>query len=536
MKKDKQNENIDIKDVEVISDSKDVEDLSKGIKVQKDEFEEDLKEQYKDYKLIDFKAFGQFLKEVKTFLFGITLEKSHYVEKNEKEIRKQISFPIKFGLMSILITLGFFGVWSSFAPLDSASIAEGFVMVSDHRKQIQHFEGGIVEKIYVKDGDTVEKGQVLLTLNESKTKSELEKTLWQLRYALAVEARLTESIKFITLVHSDDMEKASNMELFFDNEYLESDDEKIQALKTAQKNSFNMLKAYILGSMNTYDAQEQEFNSEILSTNERIKSQKENIKTLEIEYKKKQKLLEKKLDISHSVAQVKIELQRYKGEILELEAKMSGYKHKIAEVKSRKINFVDERNVNLSEEYKRNHTELLNYEAQYIQVKDSHERSVIKAPYAGVITDLKVHTVGGSVRHADVIMEIIPQDGDLIIEAFIPSHEIESISIGSNVRIQLNAYKARLVPRIEGTVTYISADKFDQQAGPGQPGQQKFAPVGYYKAKITVSPEELEKVNTIIKLYPGMPVTAFIVKGTRSFAEYLYSPIKDSFHRAFKEP
>ena len=149
-----------------------------------------------------------------------------------------------------------------------------------------------------------------------------------------------------------------------------------------------------------------------------------------------------------------------------------------------------------------------------------------------------MHTIGSAIRQNDKpLLEIIPQDDNLVIEAFIPSNEIDSISVGGIARIQLNAYKARLVPRIEGNVIYISADKFDKDS-PGMmaPGQPKLAPVGFYKAKIEVTPEELAKVNTDINLYPGMPVTVFIVKGTRSFAEYLYSPIKDSFHKAFKEP
>ena len=134
-------------------------------------------------------------------------------------------------------------------------------------------------------------------------------------------------------------------------------------------------------------------------------------------------------------------------------------------------------------------------------------------------------------------MEIIPQDDNLIIEAFIPSNEIESIHINSMVNIQLNAYKARLVPRIKGKVIYISADRFEKEIhGAVAPGQPRFAPAGFYKARIEVAPEELDRVNTEIKLYPGMPVTAFIVKGTRSLAGYLYSPIRDSFHKAFKEP
>ena len=156
------------KDIEVISENNAnrkfqmENDLSNGEKKTvsvSDEFEENLVEKYKNYKILDIKAFQELLKEAKDFLFGITLEKSNYVEKNEKEISNQIKYPIKFGLLAVAITLGFFGIWSALAPLDSASIAEGHVILSDHRKQIFHLEGGIIDKILVKDGDKVKKGQ-----------------------------------------------------------------------------------------------------------------------------------------------------------------------------------------------------------------------------------------------------------------------------------------------------------------------------------------------------------------------------------------
>ena len=146
------------------------------------------------------------------------------------------------------------------------------------------------------------------------------------------------------------------------------------------------------------------------------------------------------------------------------------------------------------------------------------------APNSGIITGLNVHTAGSILRQdGRPVLEIIPQDDNLVIEAYIPSQEIDSINVGSEAKIQLNAYKARLVPRIVGKVFYISADKYDQQSG-GMiaPGQYKLTPVGYYKTKIAITSEELAKVNTDIKLYPGMPVTVFLVKGTRSFAQYLY--------------
>lgn len=511
-----------------------------------DEFEENLVEKYKNYKILDFKAFRHFLKEVKDFLFGITLEKSNYVEKNEKEISSQIKYPVKFGLLAVAITFGFFGVWSGLAPLDSASIADGHVILSDHRKQIYHLEGGIIDQILVKDGDEVEKGQLLIVLNEARTKSELEKVLWQLRYAIIVDEKLRQSMKLISYYQDrealgntkENTDNIDNLQIKFDNKYLNTSDPKILELIKAQKNAFNSYRLYIENSIKTNETQIEQIKAKIESFDERIKSYSENVLTYEKEYERRKKLYEKQLEKSENLSHAKIELQRYKGQVLEDKAARLSEEHRISEVIARKANFLDEQNVKIAEDFKRNHTELLTLEAQYVQAKDSHERTNIIAPNAGVITGLNVHTIGSAIRQNDKpLLEIVPQDDNLVIEAFIPSNEIDSINIGSTAKIQLNAYKARLVPRIEGNIVYISADKFDKES-PGMmaPGQPKLAPVGYYKAKIEVSPEELDKVNTEIKLYPGMPVTVFIVKGTRSFAEYLYSPIKDSFHRAFKEP
>ena len=543
------------KDIEVISEndadkkSQMDHDLSSGEKKTisvSEEFEENLVEQYKNYKILDLKAFQHFLKEVKDFLFGITLEKSNYVEKNEKEISGQINYPIKFGLFAVAITFGFFGIWSALAPLDSASIAEGHVILSGHRKQIYHLEGGVVDQILVKDGDAVEKGQALIILNEARTKSELEKVLWQLRYAVIVDERLRQSIKLISYYQVKDAsgnikkngDDIKNLRIKFDSKYLDTSDQKIMELIKAQENAFNSYRLFIENSIKTNDTQIEQIKARIESIDERIKSYSENVLTYEKEYERKKKLYEKQLDTLQNLSQTKIELQRYRGQVLEDKAARLSEEHKISEVIARKANFLDEQNVRMADDFKRNHTELLTLEAQYLQAKDSHERTTITAPNAGVVTGLNVHTIGSAIRQNDKpLLEIIPQDDNLIIEAFIPSNEIDSINIGSTARIQLNAYKARLVPRIEGNVIYISADKIDKDS-PGMmaPGQPKLAPVGYYKAKIEITPEELAKVNTDIKLYPGMPVTVFIVKGTRSFAEYLYSPIKDSFHKAFKEP
>jgi len=481
-------------------------------------------------RVFDFEA-------LKNFLFSMTLEKSGYVEYNKRDLSKQIRTPIRFGLLISFISLFLFGVWSIFAPLDSATIAEGHVILSDYRKQIFHLEGGIVEKILVKDGDYVEKGQKLIILNDARTKSDLEKVLWQLRYSIIIDERLLKSLKLISYYQKNyALNKEFYTDVNFDRKYIDTNDDKIVELINAQKYAFNSYKLFIDSSIKTYKSSINQKKAEIRSVQERIKTHRQNVLTLDKEYKKRKNLYDQKLETSERLSQVKLELQKSRGQVLEDEAKLAGQTHEVSGIISRMANFLDEQTVRLSEDYKRNHTELLTLQAYYIQAKDAHDRTIVSAPNSGIVNALSVHTVKSAIRHDKPLLEIIPQDDNLIIEASVSLNEIDSIILGNKVRVQLNAYKTRLVPRIEGKIIYISADKFDKEThGMMVPNTSRLASSGFYKVKIEITPEELAKINMDIKLYPGMPVTVFIVKGTRTFAQYLYSPIIDSFHKAFKE-
>ena len=122
-------------------------------------------------------------------------------------------------------------------------------------------------------------------------------------------------------------------------------------------------------------------------------------------------------------------------------------------------------------------------------------------------------------------MKLVPQNDELIIEAQVMPKDMESIKVGLRTKIQLSAYKSKLVPRVEGEVIYFSADRVSDERN-GQP---------YYIARVKIEPEILDKINYDVRLYPGMPADVFIVKGERTFLQYMISPITDSLHRAFKE-
>ena len=429
----------------------------KGIYLE-DEFKENSNNKYKNYKILDLKVLKRFLSEIKIFLFGATLKSSNYSESNAKEISKQIRLPIKFGFFILIITLVFFSGWSIFAPLDSASIAEGHIILSSYKKEILHEGGNIVDEILVQDGDQVKKDQPLIVLNKYKAKAQLDNDLWQLRYTILSDKRLSQCLKVIPFYQSANIVNISNVKVEFNNKYLDNSDKKVFKLIEAQKNSYESFKSYIANSIKSFVTQIDQIQSEIKSLNERIKFYKENIIILEKEFHRKKDLHAKKLETIEKLTFSKLDLQRYKGQVLEDEAKIILYKHKITEINAKKANFLDEQNIRLSEEYKKNHTELLRLEAIYISSKDNYKRTTIVAPNSGIISGLNIHTTGSILRHDNrAILEIIPQDDNLVIEAHIATHEIDSINLGNKAKIQLNAYKSRIVPRIEGKVFYAVA-------------------------------------------------------------------------------
>lgn len=470
---------------------------------------------------------------LKAFFLGTNLENSGYTEKNEKQLSKQISTPITVGLLAIMFTICIFIVWAGVAPLDNAATAEGYIKLNNNKKIVQHYEGGIVENILVKDGNTVKQGETLVTLNKSKVNTELLKTLWEINYGSLVEQRIEQLLNLIKKIRDHQNINLYNANLLIDSKKLidlhKLNQIELNKLFITQKELFDTFRKSISSKIAVHISQLAQIESEIEAYKHKINSYYKLHKISKQEIQRRKKLYENRLETIDNIAREEKEFLNIELSILEIKTKLRSFNSKKLEITSIFANFLDQENIKLSDEYKRNKRELLHYKSSYIQVKDLYQRSTIKAPCSGIINDMQVHTVGGIIPHNFKIMEIIPQNDALVIEAFIKANDIDNIQPNTKVKIQLSAFKTRTTPRILGKVLSVSADRFNKE------GYNNIVPVGYYKVKIDIPNEEIQKINSEIKLVPGMPVVVFIVKGTRTFAQYLYSPIKDSFHRAFKE-
>ena len=463
-------------------------------------------------KLPSRKEIGEFFHTLKGFLFATSLEKSKYFIEIKSDIKKQVAKPIKFALWTIAVAIFFFVIWGGLAPLDSAIMAQGSVVFSGNRQIIQHDMGGVIKTILVKDGDVVTVGQPLIELNQTQAIASLNITLSQLRTTTAVEKRLI-------------AEEIGQNEVDFTSNYLTRGEPEVERLIANQKQLFEIRRDMLKGKLDSMNQQIEQAQEKIIGEKGQLKSIQAQLVSARANANDAENLFKKGAVNKIYLMQAKSQLQQLEGEEYRIKASIAITDKSIVDGKIQLLNVQNDFMNRIEEEYKQNHVMLLEAEQKYLHAQEMIERTTIKAPVNGIISSLTYHTIGGVISPGVKIMEINPQDDDLIIDAYVLPNEINSLRVGIPVKVQLNPYKQRLVPRIDGEVTYVSANTIIHEQA-----KQEF-----YLVKIKIDNEIINQLNSDVKLYPGMPVTVFIIRGTRTFLQYFLSPIVDSFHKAFKE-
>lgn len=472
----------------------------------------------KDRVLVAFKRLkdSKFYKEAQLYMFTKSAEEAGYNTSADDDLRVNLHKPLTFAFGVITVAIGFFVVWGGLAPLDSAAQADGVVMVSSNHKVIQHLEGGIVDAIYVSDGQEVKKGELLIKIDETRANAELKMISSQLAFAMAENARL----------------KAEQLDLDqvdWNFKGINPDSAEIQQVIKTQNHLFLTRRMAVKGNINILTEQINQKNEEIHGLEFQLEAYKKQLKNTEEEEKTTLELYSKGLSTKPKLLQLRSQSAEFAGRVGQALSAISAARQAIAEAQVKMINVQNEYQNQLGQEIKENHKSLLDLTERYNAAQDVFERTNITAPEDGVVTDLKVHTVGGVVPPGALIMDIVPQNDKLIIEAKVRTQDIDSVHLGMIAKVQLGAYKARLVPRMDGTVIYVAADKSMDQGGMGA------VQFPYYLVRVQIDEKELSRLTADITLYPGMPASVFLIKGSRTFLQYLISPIMDSFYRAFKE-
>ena len=389
----------------------------------------------------------------------------------------------------------------------------GKVVLDNNKKTIQHLEGGIVDTIFVREGDFVEAGQKLIKLDETTAKARYELLRKQFITTQAQEARL--------IAERDGLD-----ELVFPDDLIEqeSTDATVAEGLDSQRRIFSSRQNSVGGRISILNQQREQLKEEIAGLRSQSTSATRQIGLLNKEIRAIAQLVAERnaprsrlLSLQRQLAGISGQRGEYRSQISRAQQRIGETEIEINNVKN---NFLNE----VVAELKETQVALSDLEERIRASQDTFNRINILAPVAGTITDLLVHTEGGVIKPGDKIADIIPADDKLIVEAQVQPQDIDVVRKGLEASVRLSAYKARFVPPITGTVEQVSADRFDDpQMG-----------TSYYKARIVVDGDEIKALEEV-ELYPGMPTDVLIVTGTRTFLSYLFDPIRDSFSKSFRE-
>jgi HlyD family type I secretion membrane fusion protein len=388
-------------------------------------------------------------------------------------------------------------------------VASGNVVVETNTRQVQHQEGGIVKSIFVKNGDVIEAGDLLIRLDDTITNANLSVIIKQLIELYAQEARLTAEQQGVEQI------------AFADNGF-EQDVQK--DIRDSQVGLFNARKNSLDGKRQQLREQIVQFQSKITGLEAQREAKIAETLIVEDELANLDDLLGQQLVSASRVTVLNRDIVQLRGEIGGFTSDIAQTKEAISERNIQILQLDEEFLASVLQEIQDVRSQIGKLEEQKIAAEDELRRIDIIAPLGGFVHNLSVTTIGGVLGPRDVAMSIVPKDDLLVVEAQIEPINIDQISPDQNARIRLPSFDQRTTPELNAKVETISADLLRDEA----------TGVQYYKVRLKISEAEIDKLDGK-SLVPGMPVETFIQTDKRTVMSYLLKPIRDQISHAMRE-
>ena len=434
---------------------------------------------------------------------------------DEKEELKNLlnrDVVMRRGIIVVVIALGGFLAWSMLAPLTEGVVAMGTVVVDTQNKTIQHLEGGIVEKLHVREGSEVKAGDVLIELSETQNRAQLE--LLESRYY----GRLAE-------INRLNAERLLQDAIIFSDELLAlRDDPVIADILAVQENLFQVRRRQYYGQIEVLRHRISQLEEQVRgleSTREALLRERGLIeKDLEsLVALKDQQLIDEGVLIGRQR-----EYEQAIGKLGTLAADIAATRVKIGETRQEILQIEHGWGTEVSDQITAAQQAWFETRERINAVSDVLQRTTIVAPQDGKVIGLSVHTLGGVIPPGSPIMNIVPSEDRLVVDGQVRPIDIDNVYPGQMARLRFSSFSWRTTPQVEGKVERVSADVFrDEKLG-----------TSYYIARILVPEEEMAKLGDAT-IGAGMPVDIMFTGGYRTAMEYLTDPITDILDKALVE-
>jgi len=424
------------------------------------------------------------------------------------------AWPLFVGFMTMALLVGGFGAWSVMANISGAVVASGRVVVDKNRQVVQHPDGGVVEDILVEEGTTVAEGDILVRLDPSQLESQLT----------IVEGELFELIARRGLLEA---ERDGSTEIRFDPILVENAEQnpEIAAQVEGQVRLFEARKETLAKQIEQLRNRRTQLNNQVEGIDAQMLAMASQQELIENELEGQVILLEKGLAQASRVLSLRREEARLAGTLGELVAQRAQALDRIAQIEIEELQLSTTRReaaITRLRDVQFNERGLTEERRSLLQ---QLERLDIRAPISGIVYDMRVYGRKSVIRPAEPVLNLVPQDRPLIIEARVNTIHVDLIYRTQEVVVRVAAFDMRNTPDLFGRVTQISPDAFvDQQTNNS-----------WYRVEIELPEEELAKLSEGQILIPGMPVESFIRTEDHSPLAYFMAPLTRYFDKAFRD-
>jgi HlyD family secretion protein len=426
--------------------------------------------------------------------------------------RRSIRGHLIAAMVIAILLVGGIGGWAATSEFAGAVIAQGQLVVDTNVKKVQHPTGGVVAELNVRDGDIVKAGEIVIKLDDTQTRANLQIVVRGLDEFAARKAREEAEIDGLDrITFPSDLEARRS-----DPEIAHMLDGEARLFEIRRKTREG-LKA----QLNERVAQSQEEISGLIA---QVDSKDKQVEWIKKELEGVRELWAKQLVQFTRVTALEREQARLEGERGQLVASIAQSKGKISETKIQILQIEQDMRTEDGKDLADIRGKTAELVEKKVAAEDQLKRVDIRAPQDGMVHQLDVHTVGGVVSAGQQIMLIVPAADRLIVEAKVQPQDIDQLHIGQAAVMRFSSFNSRTTPEINGEVSVVSGDVTqDQRTG-----------ASFYTVRIAVSPAEIARLGEV-KLTPGMPVEVFVQTTMRTVVSYFMRPFHDQIAKVFRE-
>lgn len=420
--------------------------------------------------------------------------------------------PMRIGLAAFAILAAVLGGWFAYAPMASAVIAEGAVVVRGRPQLVQHLDGGIVRQINVRDGDQVRKGDLLLRLDETLLLANLEIYRNRLREAVSGKARLEAERDDLPQIVFDDA-FAAKFGLGNEELHRAGQRELFLARRIARDGQVEQLREKIAQSRNQIIGAE----GLIAALGEQLSFTESELRGVRELYAQGHAPLGRVLGLDRARAELS-------GQLAEKRAELASIGNAIQETEIAILQVRRQFKEAVLTELRQASTQVEDMVQQIIATVEQLERIEIRAPASGIVHEMATHTIGGVIPPGGTLMQLISTEEGIDIEVNVESQSIDQLHIGQQAVIRFPAFNQNTTPELFGSVSRISPTSVvDEKSG-----------AAFYRFGIDVTSEEIARLGEL-RLLPGMPAEAHLRLPERTALSYLMKPLTDHWRRAMQE-